>query len=75
MIRWYKTINKELLKMKSQSSQVIMIKNSNDKLKKINKILVIILFTDPSAPAGYDTKSIFKRNFNRFEFRVFLLLD
>ena len=30
---------------------------------------------NPSARAGYDTRSIFKRSFNRFEFRVFLLLD
>ena len=34
-----------------------------------------ILFTNASARAGYDTRSIFKRSFNRFEFRVFLLLD
>ena len=34
---------------------------------------IILLFTNPSALAGYDTRSIFK--FNRFEFRVFLLLD
>ena len=33
------------------------------------------LFTNPSARAGYDTRSIFKAKFNRFEFRVFLLLD
>ena len=35
----------------------------------------MVLFTNPSARAGYDTRSIFKRSFNRFEFRVFLLLD
>ena len=35
----------------------------------------VILFTDPSARAGYDTGSIFEVEFNRFEFRVFLLLD
>ena len=34
-----------------------------------------IQFTDPSARAGYDTRSIFEAEFNRFEFRVFLLLD
>ena len=34
-----------------------------------------ITFTNPSARAGYDTRSIFKAKFNRFEFRVFLLLD
>ena len=28
-----------------------------------------------SARAGYDTRSIFKVEFNRFEFRVFLFLD
>ena len=30
---------------------------------------------NPSAQAGYDTRSIFYAEFNRFEFRVFLLLD
>ena len=30
---------------------------------------------NPSTGAGYDTRSIFKAEFNRFEFRVFLLLD
>ena len=30
---------------------------------------------NPSARAGYDTRSIFQAEFNRFEFRVFLLLD
>ena len=30
---------------------------------------------NPSARAGYDARSIFKAEFNRFEFRVFLLLD
>ena len=30
---------------------------------------------NPSAQAGYDTRSIFQVEFNRFEFRVFLLLD
>ena len=34
-----------------------------------------ILFTNPSARAGYDTRSIFKAEFSRFEFRVFLLRD
>ena len=33
------------------------------------------IFTDPSARAGYDTRSIFEAEFNRFELRVFLLLD
>ena len=36
----------------------------------------LILFTNPSAQAGYDTRSIFfQAEFNRFEFRLFLLLD
>ena len=30
---------------------------------------------NPSARAGYDTRSIFKVEFSRFEFRLFLLLD
>ena len=30
---------------------------------------------NPSARAGYDTRSIFKAEFCRFEFRVFVLLD
>ena len=34
-----------------------------------------VLFTNPSARAGYDTRSIFKRSSTGFEFRVFLLLD
>ena len=29
---------------------------------------------NPSARAGYDTRSFFKQSLNRFEFRVFLLL-
>ena len=32
-------------------------------------------FFFPSARTGYDTTSIFYAEFNRFEFRVFLLLD
>ena len=35
----------------------------------------LVLFTNPSARAGYDTRSIFKRSLTGFEFRVFLLLD
>ena len=35
----------------------------------------MLLFTNPSARAGYDTRSIFKRSLTGFEFRVFLLLD
>ena len=31
------------------------------------------VFTNPSAWAGCDTRSIFEAAFNRFEFRVFLL--
>ena len=38
-------------------------------------ILLEVLFTNPSARAGYDTRSIFKRSLTGFEFRVFLLLD
>ena len=30
---------------------------------------------NPSARAGYDTRSVFKRSLTGFEFRVFLLLD
>ena len=38
--------------------------------------IIFIIFTNPSTRAGYDTRSIFfKTEFNRFEFRVFLLLD
>ena len=37
--------------------------------------LFMVLFTNPSARAGYDTRSIFKRSLTGFEFRVFLLLD
>ena len=33
------------------------------------------IYQPPSALARYYTRSIFKRSFNRFEFRVFLLLD
>ncbi len=35
----------------------------------------VVLFTNPSARAGYDTRSVFKRSLTGFEFRVFLLLD
>ena len=42
----------------------------------IDQILTLkVLFTNPSARAGYDTRSIFKRSLTGFEFRVFLLLD
>ena len=34
-----------------------------------------VLFTNPSARAGYDTRSISKRSLTGFEFLVFLLLD
>ena len=34
-----------------------------------------VIFTNPSARVGYDTRSIFKRSLTGFEFRVFLLLD
>ena len=38
--------------------------------------LQISYLPNPSARAGYDTRSIFfKAELNRFEFRVFLLLD
>ena len=36
---------------------------------------IFIIFTNLTARAGYDTRSIFKQSFNRFEFRVFLLLE
>ena len=35
----------------------------------------LILFINPSARAGYDTRSIFKRSLTGIEFRVFLILD
>ena len=35
----------------------------------------VYIFPNPSAWAGYDTRPIFKRNFNRVKFWVFLLLD
>ena len=35
----------------------------------------LVLFTNPSARAGYDTRSILKRSLTGFEFTVFLLLD
>ena len=40
------------------------------------KEYLLTIFTNPSTRARYDTRSIFfKAEFNRFEFRVFLLLD
>ena len=38
-------------------------------------IYIHIIFTNPSARAGYDTRSIFKWSLTGFEFRVFLLID
>ena len=35
----------------------------------------IILFTNPSARAGYDTRSIFKRSLTGLNSEFFLLLD
>ena len=37
--------------------------------------IYIYIFTNPSVRAGYGTRSIFKKSFNRYEFRVFILLD
>ena len=36
---------------------------------------ILSYLPNPSARAGYDTRSIFKRSLTGFEFRVFLLLD
>ena len=36
--------------------------SDNDKDNNSNSRLCLILFTNPSAPAGYDTRSIFKRS-------------
>ena len=47
----------------------------NSLVSVFNPRNVYIIFINPSARAGYDTRSIFKAEFNRFEFRVFLLLD
>ena len=44
-------------------------------LRDCLKYILKVLFTNPSARAGYDTRSIFKRSLTGFEFRVFLLLD
>ena len=41
----------------------------------VYRVLSLSYLPNPSARAGYDTRSIFKAEFNRFEFRVFLLLD
>ena len=38
-----------------------------------NSKYLVYIFTNPSGRAGYDTRSIFWAEFNRFEFRVFLL--
>ena len=37
--------------------------------------LLKYVFTNPSTQAGCDTRSSFKAEFNRFEFRVVFLLD
>ena len=49
----------------------------NPRLPLLKEISVVnkVLFTNPSARVGYDTRSIFKRSLTGFEFRVFLLLD
>ena len=41
----------------------------------LSKYILDTKFTNPSAQAGYDTRSIFKQSLTGFEFRVFLLLD
>ena len=50
-------------------------KDSNISLLDLKREYLQVLFTNPSARAGYDTRSIFKRSLTGFEFRVFLLLD
>ena len=42
---------------------------------KKEKMGAIILFTNPSARAGYDTRSIFKRSLTGLNSEFFLLLD
>ena len=58
------------MKEKEQPSKMAKLsaKNEGNKMAKV-------LFTNPSARAGYDTRSIFKQSLTGFEFRVFLLLD
>ena len=43
--------------------------------KLYNKMMMYPYLPNPSARAGYDTRSIFEVDFNMFEFRVFLILD
>ena len=47
----------------------------NNVIYKMCLEIICILFTNPSARAGYDTSSIFLAEFNRFEFNVFLHQD
>ena len=41
----------------------------------LNDLQGLILFTNPSAQAGYDTRSIFKRSLTGWNSEFFLLLD
>ena len=60
--------------------QILFINNIDNKiwsnlLEHIWQKNIVILFTNPSTRAEYDTRSIFKRSLTGFKFRVFLLLD
>ena len=42
---------------------------------KSSEFFIYHIYQPPSARGGYDTRSILEPGFNRFKFRVFLLLD
>ena len=57
------------------SSQHLRFRTNSKQTSHSWTLVQELLFTNPSARAGYDTRSIFKRSLTGFEFRVFLLLD
>ena len=59
---------------------IFMISASNEQLQQQLEYTLLdyhswYYLPNPSARAGHDTRSIFKRSLTGFEFRVFLLLD
>ena len=75
-ISWLYEINNWLIDKKIRHFNILI-----STIKKTNSFYHISydhymnVFTNPSTGAGCDTISIFKVNFNKFEFKGFLLLD
>ena len=63
------------MKLQRAQAKLEALETARDFADEKSQLAPEVLFTNPSARAGYDTRSIFKRSLTGFEFRVFLLLD